>query len=167
MPVTTSMNSLGWLRIAASEAAAGSHDLHTQNGAILVPRGQSYACVGVNRTPDGVWAAADRLARPAKYDYIEHAERSAIYRAAKIGTPTAGSTLYCLWFACADCARAIISAGVREVVGHVATREATPDRWVPRIALGESMLREAGVSMRWLAEPLGATIRFDGKELEL
>jgi len=29
------------------------------------------------------------------------------------------------------------------------------------------MLREAGVGMRWLADPLGVTIRFDGKEMVL
>jgi hypothetical protein len=29
------------------------------------------------------------------------------------------------------------------------------------------MLREAGVGMRWLAEPLGVTIKFDGKEMNL
>jgi hypothetical protein len=33
------------------------------------------------------------------------------------------------------------------------------------VLAGESMLREAGVSMRWLAEPLGVTILFDEKEV--
>ena len=120
---------IDWLRIAAQEAAAGSHDMHTQNGAILVPRAAAYVCVGVNKVPAGIWASPDRLARPAKYEYIEHAERMAIYQAARVGTPTRGATLYCPWFACMDCARAIIVAGITEVVGHVRPRAATPERW--------------------------------------
>ncbi|NBW09327.1 MAG: CMP deaminase [Caulobacteraceae bacterium] len=156
-----------WLRVAAKEAAAGSDDTHTQNGAVLVPRAAAYVCVGVNRVPSGVWAAPDRLARPEKYQWIEHAERAAIYRAARIGTPTAGATLYCPWFACMDCARAIILAGIVEVVGHVRPRAATPERWTSQIVKAESMLREARVGMRWIAEPLGVTIRFDGQEMEL
>jgi dCMP deaminase len=158
---------LDWLRIAAQEAAAGSHDMHTQNGAVLVPRAASYVCVGVNKVPSGVWAAPDRLARPAKYEYIEHAERMAIYQAARVGTPTLGATLYCPWFACMDCARAIIIAGIAEVVGHVKPRCATPERWTASIVKAEAMLREANVSMRWLAEPLGVTIKFDGEEMTL
>jgi dCMP deaminase len=156
-----------WLRIACQEAAAGSDDPHTQNGAVLVPKAAAYVCIGVNRVPRGVWAAPDRLARPEKYQYIEHAERAAIYNAARVGTPTLGATLYCPWFACMDCARAIIMAGVSEVVGHVRPRAATPERWTASIVKAEAMLREANVSMRWLAEPLGVTIRFDGEEMEL
>jgi dCMP deaminase len=155
-----------WLRIAAQEAAAGSHDPHTQNGAVLVPRAAAYVCIGVNKIPAGV-SANGRLSRPEKYAYIEHAERSAIYAAARVGTPTLGATLYCPWFACMDCARAIIVAGVAEVIGHVRPRAATPERWLGQVVKAEAMLREANVAMRWLAEPLGVTIRFDGQEMKL
>lgn len=141
-----------WLKVAC-EQAASSHDHHTQNGAVLVPVGAAYVAIGVNKVPKGVYAAPDRLLRPLKYKYIEHAERAA--------------TLYCPWFACTDCARAIILAGIREVVGHVKPRAATPERWTAEIVQAEAMLREAGVSMRWLAEDLGVTIRFDGEEMRL
>lgn len=155
-----------WLRIAC-EQAASSHDPHTQNGAVLVPRGDAYVAIGVNRVPRGVWAAPDRLIRPAKYKYIEHAERAAIYAAARFGTPTQSATLYCPWFACTDCARAIILAGIAQVVGHVKPRAATPERWTAEIVQAEAMLTEAGVGMRWLADDLGVTIRFDGEEMKL
>ncbi len=127
----------------------------------------AYVCMAVNGFPAGVERTPERLERPAKYAYMEHAERGAIYRAARIGTPTAGATLYCPWFACVDCARAIIVAGIREVVGHVLPRSKTPERWRESIATAEGMLREARVGMRWLAEPLGVTIRFDGEEMSL
>jgi len=154
---------LDWLRLAATTAAEASEDTSTQNGAVLAPV-EGFVATAANHYPSGL---RPRVARPAKYRYIEHAERAAIYAAARHGTETGGSTLYCLWFACPDCARAIICAGVREVVGHVVPRQATPDRWLEQVLAGESMLREAGVGMRWLAEPLGVTIKFDGKEMRL
>ena len=155
-----------WLKVAC-EQAAGSHDPHTQNGAVLVPVRAAYVAIGVNKVPRGILAAPDRLLRPAKYKYIEHAERAAIYAAARYGTPTQSATLYCPWFACTDCARAIILAGVKEVVGHVKPRGATPARWAAEISQAEAMLREAGVGLRWLADDLGVTIRFDGEEMRL
>lgn len=154
-----------WLRQAALEATR-SHDPVTQNGAVLVPL-QGYVAVARNCIPSGIQPTPTRLLRPTKYDYIEHAERSAIYTAARVGTPTAGARLYCPWFACAECARAIICSGIAEVVGHVRPRAATPDHWTESIVLAEAMLREAGVGMRWLAEPLGVTIRFNGEEMTL
>ena len=98
---------------------------------------------------------------------IEHAERGAIYAAARQGTQTDNASLYCPWFACTDCVRAIIEAGIREVVGLVAVRQATPARWEQEIAMAEAMLREAGVGIRWLNERVGVTILFDGKEIDL
>ena len=158
---------IDWLRIACQEAAASSHDRQTQNGAVLVPNAAAYVAVGVNRFPKGIGVTPDRLERPAKYEYIEHAERAAIYAAARVGTPTAGAKLYCPWFACADCARAIIMAGITEVVGHVRPRAATPERWTATVVQAEAMLREAGVGMRWIAEDIGVTIRFNGEEMRL
>jgi dCMP deaminase len=53
---------------------------------------------------------------------MEHAERDAIYKAAFVGMQTEGATLYVPWFACADCARAIIAAGITRVVGNSLAR---------------------------------------------
>lgn len=166
MSLPLKMTPADWLRLACKEAA-GSHDPHTQNAAIVVPLTAAYVAIGVNKVPSGIQATPSRLERPTKYRYIEHAERAAIYRAARVGTPTSGATLYCPWYACTDCARAIICAGIAEVVGHVKPRAATPERWTAEIVQAEAMLREAGVGMRWLADDLGVTIRFDGEEMRL
>jgi len=53
------------------------------------------------------------------------------------------------------------------VVGLAKTRNATPDRWLDAVQDGEDILREAGVGMRWIGEPIGCTILFDGKEMHL
>lgn len=155
---------LDWLRMAFQYASMASGDPDTQNGAVLVPS-SGFAIHTANKVPHGLAALPSRLERPAKYKWIEHAERRAIYAAARRGEVCEGATLYCCWFACPDCARAIICAGVREVVGHVTPRSLTPARWEPEVALGELMLREAGVSMRWAADKIGVTIKFDGKRI--
>jgi dCMP deaminase len=110
-----------------------------------------------------VAATEERRSAPEKYLFIEHAERAAIYRAASLGVSTAGASLYCPWFACCDCARAIIMAGISEVVGLVSLRNATPERWQENIKLAEKMLAEAGVGQRLLAVELGEWLRFDGE----
>lgn len=152
------------LQMAASFARYCSHDQRTQNGALLVCGRRFVASANVY--PLASWRSS-AVHPPEKYDYIEHAERAVIYKAAQAGYSTAGATMYVVWFACPDCARAIIAAGITTVVGSLHAREATPPRWADAVSLGESMLRSAGVNMRWLADRLDVSITFDGKELRL
>ena len=155
------MTDIDYLREACRYAVQHSDDWYTNNGAVLVTnRSIVYSA---NVAPLGV-SLAGRSDRPLKYAYYEHAERAVIYKAAATGTPTAGATLYCPWFACTDCARAIIMAGIREVVGLMAHRQATPARWIENLWLAEGMMTEAGVGMRWLSGPVGVTMRFDGRD---
>lgn len=159
-----SRTDVDYLRLAFQAANVASGDPATQNGAVIVTANGSVLHAA-NKVPHGLAALPSRLERPEKYKWVEHAERRAIYAAAKRGDRTDGATLYCCWFACPDCARAIICAGVKEVVGHVTPRSLTPPRWESEVSLGELMLREAGVSMRWLADKIGVTIMFDGRRL--
>lgn len=55
-------------------------------------------------------------ARPAKYVWTEHAERNAIYNAARTGTALQDSVMYLPWYPCTDCARAIVQSGVLMLV---------------------------------------------------
>jgi deoxycytidylate deaminase len=72
--------------------------------------------------------------------------------------------MYAPWFACTDCARGIILAGIREVVGLVSLRQATPRRWLENLEMADEMLSRGGVNTRWLNETVGVTIRFDGRD---
>ena len=56
-----------------------------------------------------------RWGRPQKYQYVEHAERNAIYNAARVGTPTVGCTAFVSLAPCVGCARALVQAGITEV----------------------------------------------------
>jgi len=151
------------LRLAYAVAAAFSDDPATQNGAVLVTQNNEVIW-GTNHLPRGVTGLADRLERPKKYAYIEHAERDVILKAAEAGYKTQDGILYVPWFACADCARAIIGAGICMVIGHKQIFDRTTERWKASIADGDAMLREAGVGRRLYDGPIGRVrVLFDGQ----
>ena len=145
-----------YLSEAIRYAKRHSHDNSTKVGAVIVA-GKKLV-FGTNQMP--------ALVAGEKADIMEHAERAAIYKAAACGVPTAGAKMYAPWFACPECARAIISAGIQEVVGLLSFRNATPERWASRLELAYAMLDSAGVGMRFLGGEVGETILFDGKEFK-
>lgn len=157
-----------YLTLAYQYAQQFSTDQSTQNGAVLVPA-ESYSRLGLeliygaNHFPKGVKESPERWERPTKYAFVEHAERNAIYAAAKAGVSTDQATMFVPWFACSDCARAIIQAGIKEVVGHDTPvhSEANP-HWKESIQNALDMLDEAGVKYRYYSEPLNLEILFNG-----
>jgi dCMP deaminase len=154
-----------FLRLAVM-ASRLSPDDSTRNGAVLVSRDGNFvrAC---NETPPGIVVTEDRVSQPGKYTFVEHAERMVLYKAAMEGLVTADSKMYCLWYACSHCARAIVCAGVREVIGLQALNLLTPARWREQVDTGHQILKEAGVRCRLFTEPLGLRVRFDGSELTI
>jgi len=154
------------LRNAYRIADTYSDDPHTKNGAVLVNRHGEVIGTGANCLPIGV-ETRDRLVRPKKYSFIEHAERNAIFAACRQGECTNGGVLYCPWFACADCARAIIQAGIRLVIGHKQMFDRADDRWCESIAYGNEMLREAVIETRLYDGKIGGvTNLFNGERWE-
>lgn len=160
------MTDLDYLRRACEYARDCSDDPNTQCGAVLVGVMGGGRAMGANRIPPLV-PTPDLHHRKTKLRYIEHAEREAIFAAAVLGLRTEGSTLYAPWFCCCECARAIILAGVKEVVGLASLDAMTPRRWREEVDAGQKMLADAGVSLRWIANLVGVTILFDGKEVEV
>lgn len=148
--------------LMAYKEATNSPDPSTQNGAVIVS--YSGTMSDCNRFPDMVKVPSERLERPLKYQFIEHAERNAIYKCAKFGVSCQGATMYVPWFACSDCARAIIQAGISHVVGHQRMADDTPEHWKESIANAMTMLTEAGVKMTMIDGVLdGPKILFNGK----
>lgn len=152
--------------VFAYEEAKLSPDKSTQNGAIIVSEGRyltKVAC-GCNTLPAGVKHSPERFDRPKKYEFTEHAERNAIYHAARRGKATEGLTMICPWFACADCARAIIQAGIVRVIGHKPMFDETPEHWKASIASAFEMFAEAGIETILYPErlDLSFTILFNG-----
>lgn len=167
----TEENIIHWLS-EAYQLATKSPDPSTQNGAIIVsalwreqkPQGTFVYGRGYNTFPPKVKSSNERLTRPLKYSYIEHAERSAIYDAAIFGKELRGTTMFVPWAACADCARGIICSGISELVVHQPMLDHSPDHWKESISNAFEMLDEAGVQIiRYEKEILDrAKIRFNG-----
>ena len=157
----------------AYEMALQSPDPSTQNGAVIIANEHGVG-FGVNTFPRDVEITDARLERPLKYTFIEHAERNAIYDAARHGHPLQGSTMYVLWAACADCARAIIQAGITRVVTHsfyvnYDKADAGENRmnWTDSIDPAFVMFKEAGIKVDFVDAEIGMDlpILFNGEEV--
>lgn len=130
--------------------AEWSKDLSRKVGCVLVGANREVLSIGYNGFPRGVQDnVVGRYRKPEKYIWTEHAERNAVYNAARIGVNTSGCTAVCSLFPCADCARALIQCGVAVVV----TRE--PEDWEHphhHFRKSSQMLCEAGVVVKIVKE---------------
>lgn len=94
-----------------------SKDQHTKIGAVIVGPDGEIVSTGYNSLPRGINDfIPERYERPEKYNWMEHAERNAIYNAARIGVSTKGCEMYMTCgMSCIDCARAIVQAGISKI----------------------------------------------------
>ncbi len=95
----------------AVRASSRSPNRVRRVGAVLVARDgtQIEAC---NTFPAGVRDIEERHAGDGRFVWMEHAERHAIFEAARRGVATAGAHITSTFFPCIDCARAIVEAGI-------------------------------------------------------
>lgn len=129
---------------------ARSKDPNTKLGCIIVGPAKEIRSTGYNSFPRHIRDdVPERLVRPTKYLWIEHAERNAIYNAARCGTPLEGCTLYVEIMPCMDCGRAIVQAGIRHVVVS-ADRMAqySSAYYDEHFRMVETLFGEAGVTWR-------------------
>jgi dCMP deaminase len=107
----------------AISASLRSKDPSTINGAVIVdPISKVPISIGYNGFPRGLdddkftWSSTGS---PNKYDYVEHAERNAIYNAARQGVSTNNTHLYLYsekgYYPCKECTNAIIQSGITKV----------------------------------------------------
>lgn len=123
-----------------------SKDPNTQVGAIIVGPEKQILSTGFNGFPRGINDDIPaRWERPIKYEWIEHAERNAIYNAARHGIALRGASMYIFGFGppCSGCARAIIQAGITKVV--FSGRSDWQHQWAVSLEISREMLSEAGV----------------------
>lgn len=158
---------ISYLKMAYDVARKESTDPSTQNGAILLTKNGEILS-GANHFPKGVLDLPERWERPIKYNYVEHAERNVILKACREGICTNGAIMFCPWFSCSDCSRAIIQAGITEVIGHDFLMNDENNelvkRWKDSVSIGLSMLTESGVKYSYINEKLDVEpILKDGK----
>lgn len=98
-------------------AANRSKDPNTQVGACIVDENNVIISTGYNGFPIGCsddefpW---NREGEITKYPFVVHAELNAILNAS--GKSMRGSKIYVALFPCNECAKAIIQAGIKEVI---------------------------------------------------
>lgn len=129
--------------------ATNSPDTSTQLGAVIMsPVGTLMSStLSHNGFVSGWEPRAEDYERPRKYLVTEHAERRAIYKAAKMGIRLKGATLYCTWAACTDCARAIVESGITTLVRHYPPLDEATERWLESVSLGDRIMRQGGVKI--------------------
>ncbi len=124
-------------------AAKRSKDPNTQVGACIVDTNNVILTTGYNGFPQGCsddefpW---EREGEITKYPFVVHAELNAILNAS--GKSLRGSRLYVALFPCNECAKAIIQAGVSEVV-YLSDKYAD----TPATKASKMMLQAAGVKL--------------------
>jgi deoxycytidylate deaminase len=92
---------------------------------------------------------------PAIRGVRKHAERNAIYLAARRGISTEGCAMFVELTPCVDCARAIIQAGIVEVViNRDRASEYSDQRYSDEHSTALEMLAEAGVTVRFVSPKL-------------
>ena len=143
-----------FMRMAAL-VATKSKDRSTKVGVVLVAPDRSVIGTGYNGFPRGVDDnVEERHQRPKKYAFTSHAEMNVITNCARNGVKTMGSTIYIASYpdvipTCSDCARAMIQAGIKEIVCKLAD---VPERWKDSCDAASEMLKEAGVTVRYWQE---------------
>lgn len=130
--------------------ARRSKDPSTQVGCVIVGPAHEIRSTGYNSLPRHVDDnAPERFERPEKYLWFEHAERNAIYNAARAGTPLEGCTIYTDLMPCMDCARAIVQAGIVEVVtDELRFQQYKSDQYNEHFPRVMRLFEEAGVRIR-------------------
>ena len=126
-------------------ASERSKDPSTQVGACIVDEQNRILSTGYNGFPHGCsddefpWGRNDDEGE-TKYAYVVHAELNAILNAS--GKSLSGSKLYVGLFPCNECAKAIIQAGVKEVVYLSNKYKDTPS-----VKASRRMLEAAGIKL--------------------
>lgn len=129
----------------AKLVASWSKDRSIGVGCVIVSPDHAILSTGFNGFPRGVNDdVEERHQRPAKYKFTEHAERNAIYNAARHGIKLEGTTIYLPWYPCADCARAIVQSGIKTMIA--AAPNLDDPRWGEDFKVSVTVLAEGGVA---------------------
>jgi dCMP deaminase len=134
----------------AIAAAARSPNQIRKVGAVLVAADRRTEIAACNSFPPGVKNLPERVVGDNRFIWLEHAERAAIFEAARRGLATEGGTLVSTYFPCTDCARAIIQAGLKEVA--TPRPEFDDPVWGESFRTSAALLAEGAVDVVYLSE---------------
>jgi dCMP deaminase len=140
--------------LLCNQVRESSHDPDRKVGAVIVDGAGQKLAVGANAPPPPLGlTAAESLEAIAhdptwKYFMLEHAERNAIFAAHNEGKSLVGATMYGTLFPCADCARAIVAAGLSRLVVLGLDKDPMRDaKWIEHYRYADQILAMAGIAV--------------------
>jgi dCMP deaminase len=131
-----------------------AHDLGSKSkdkthiGCVMVSDDGDVLSTGWNHIPDSVDDTDPRYTRPAKFHWVEHAERVAIYNAAKDGIALDGATAYINYSPesiCTRCIRALVQSGIVRFVGP--NRDLNSNNRKNHHVVNQKMIQEANIEI--------------------
>lgn len=137
----------------AEHIATWSKDRGRKIAAVIVGPDNEIRSTGFNGIPRGVRDdLEERHSHETKEKYVwgAHAERNAIYNAARVGVPLKDCRIFSTVFPCVDCVIALIQSGIVELVTY-APNLGDP-QWGEGYKRAQMMLNEAGIKVRFLNE---------------
>jgi dCMP deaminase len=139
------------LSLTGFMAETYSKDRSTKVGALILGNEGEPLSWGYNGFPRGCDDnKEERHERPLKYLWTEHAERNAIFNAARSGHKLLGSSIIITGLRpCPDCSRAIVQSGISTVyMEQAAFDESNPrvQAWMESWKVSEEILAEGGVT---------------------
>ena len=128
-----------------------SKDSSTKVGCVITDEENTIKSLGYNGNPRGLNdEIKERNERPLKYKYVVHAEINAIANATRNGVSLKDSIMYCTYFPCNECAKAIINSGIKKLVTY------EPDFanviWGESFRVSYEMLKECGVVVEYFSD---------------
>ena len=134
---------------SAENVKLKSKDRRTQIGAVIVGKDNEIVSTGYNSFPRGINDnVEERQVRPEKYYWIEHAERNAIYNAARIGVSLRDTTMYLTCgIPCSDCTKGIISSGIKKIYCKVQDTTRNREHWDEHAKRSLQMFKESNVEI--------------------
>lgn len=134
----------------AAKAATKSPNKIRQVGAIILVCDGAEPIAACNTFPAGVADLDWRHEGDGRLVWMEHAERNAIFHAARHGRSLTSATIASTFFPCIDCARAIVQSGIARLVSPKPALE--DPVWGPSFPRSRIILEEGGVELVLLDE---------------
>jgi dCMP deaminase len=126
-----------------------SKDPSTKIGCLIVDKENRIKATGYNGFPSKVIDYEERYTdRNQKLYFTEHAEKNAIFYAARLGISVVGCKIFIPLHPCHECCRGIIQSGIDEVIFTNDNSNGYYDRWRESIAYADIMFEEAGILLR-------------------
>jgi len=123
-----------------------SKDDSTKVGCVITDEENTIKSLGYNGHPRSLNdEVKERNERPLKYMYVVHAEINAIANATRNGVSLKNSIMYCTYFPCNECAKAIINSGIKTLVSY--EPDFNNERWGKSFKVSFEMLKECGVNI--------------------